>query len=116
VDDPFSRLDRPSVLGSSRVIIAIVRIPHSINQYETVRLEVRYSDSVPLTLSHFTEKTSMGKSFSTLLLAVGAFLMVGAGAFLIATTALGDDDDDAVGPGADVSGEQHVLLQNLGMT
>jgi hypothetical protein len=58
----------------------------------------------------------MGKSFSTLLLAVGAFLMVGAGAFLIATTALGGDEEAPSSPGAEVSGEQHVLLQNLGMT
>lgn len=58
----------------------------------------------------------MGKSLSTLLLAVGAFLIVGAGAFMIATTALGDDESDVASPGAALSGEQHVLLQNLGMT
>lgn len=59
----------------------------------------------------------MGKSFSTILLAVGAFVMVGAGAFLIATTALGDDGDDRSGASSSAeSGEQHVYLTNLGMT
>ena len=58
----------------------------------------------------------MGKSFSTILLALGAFFMVGAGAFLIATTALSGDDEESVSPGVSASGEQHVMLQNLGMT
>lgn len=64
-----------------------------------------------------TETESMGKSFSTVLLAVGAFIMVGAGAFLIATTALGDSDDgDNGSPAGTEASEQHVYLMNLGMT
>lgn len=59
----------------------------------------------------------MGKSFSTILLAVGAFVMVAVGGFVIATTALGGDDDESAGSsGSDVSGEQHVYMTNLGMT
>jgi hypothetical protein len=56
---------------------------------------------------------SMGKSLSTMLLAIGALIMVGAGVFFIAATALGDDNDS---PAAAESGEQHVYLLNLGMT
>jgi hypothetical protein len=59
------------------------------------------------------ETVSMGKSFSTMLLAIGALIMVGAGAFVIAATALGDDSSS---PAAAESGEQHVYLLNLGMT
>ena len=59
----------------------------------------------------------MGKSISTLLLALGAFVMVGAGAFVIATTALSDDANENGEPAtATISGEQHVYLINLGMT
>jgi hypothetical protein len=59
----------------------------------------------------------MGKSFSTVLLAIGALIMVGAGALIIATTALGGDGDDVdSSPGTEVSDEQHVYLMNLGMT
>ena len=58
------------------------------------------------------EMVSMGKSFATVLLAIAAFIMVGAGAFLITTTALSDSDDGSL---ASASGEQHVHLINLGM-
>lgn len=60
----------------------------------------------------------MGKSFSTILLAIGALVMVGAGAIFIGMTALGEGDgnepDSAAG--SELSGEQHVYLTNLGMT
>ena len=59
----------------------------------------------------------MGKSFSTILLAIGALVMVGAGALVIGMTALGDSGDDAdSSPASALSGEQHVYLMNLGMT
>jgi hypothetical protein len=56
----------------------------------------------------------MGKSFSTVLLAIGALIMVGAGAFIIMTTALSDDESSS--PAASGPDEQHVYLTNLGMT
>jgi hypothetical protein len=56
----------------------------------------------------------MGKSFSTVLLAIGALIMVGAGAFVIAATALGDDEANS--PASAGPDEQHVYLTNLGMT
>ena len=56
----------------------------------------------------------MGKSFSTVLLAIGALIMVGAGAFIITTTALSDDGSSDAGSGE--VDEQHVYLTNLGMT
>jgi hypothetical protein len=59
----------------------------------------------------------MGKSFSTILLALGALVMVAVGGFVIVTTALSDDDSETAGSSdTNVSGEQHVYLTNLGMT
>ncbi len=56
----------------------------------------------------------MGKSFSTILLAAGAFVLVAAGSFFIVTMALGSDNGEASTAAA--SGEQHVYMTNLGMT
>jgi hypothetical protein len=60
--------------------------------------------------------TFMGKSFSTVLLAIAAFVMVAAGAFVLTSMALSDSDEDSGSAGSAESGEQHVYLTNLGMT
>jgi hypothetical protein len=58
----------------------------------------------------------MGKSFSTVLLAIGALVMVGAGAFVITVTTLGSEDESDSTAAVSLSGEQHVVLLDLGMT
>jgi hypothetical protein len=57
----------------------------------------------------------MSKSISTWLLAAGVFALVAAGAFMITTMALSNDDPSEAALGSDTVSEQRVLFFNLGM-